>query len=150
MPDGGRAPAPLLPYGRQSIEADDIDAVVEALRAELLTTGPRVERFEAALAEAVGAGHAVACINGTAALHMAVKAAALGPGEVAIVPAVTFLATANCAAYEGAQVVFADVDPETGLMTAETLAEGLERARGRRVRAVLPVHLCGNPVDLPA
>jgi UDP-4-amino-4,6-dideoxy-N-acetyl-beta-L-altrosamine transaminase len=152
MPDGGRgfAAAQMLPYGRQTIEDDDLAAVAEALRADFLTTGPLVDRFEAALAETVGAKHAVACMNGTAALHMAVRAAGLKPGETVIVPSVTFLATANCAAFEGAEVIFADVDPETGLMTPETLAEALRRAAGRRIRAVLPVHLCGNPVDVPA
>ncbi len=151
MPDDGRAfaPARVLPYGRQTIEADDFVAIAEALHADLLTTGPMVERFEQALAETVGAAHAVACTNGTAALHMAVKALGLGPGDTAIVPAVTFLATANACAYEGAEVVFADVDPATGLMTPETLAAALHRCKDRKVRAVLPVHLCGNPCDGP-
>jgi len=139
---------PFLPYGRQTIEADDIAAVAEALRDDFLTTGPRVEAFEAAFAEAVGARHAVACINGTAALHMAMLALGIGPGEACIVPSVTFLATANCARYVGAEVVFADVDPTTGLMTPETLAEALARA-DRPVRAVLPVHLRGEVCDLP-
>ena len=100
--------APRLPYGRQSIEDDDIAAVVEALRADFLTTGPRVEAFELAFAETVGAHHAVACANGTAALHMAMMALGVAPGEVCIAPSITFLATANCARYVGAEVVFAD------------------------------------------
>ncbi len=141
---------PFLPYGRQTIEDDDIAAVTEALRADFLTTGPMVGRFEAAFAGAVGARHAVACSNGTAALHMAMLAAGIGPGDVCIVPSITFLATANCATYVGADVVFADVDPDSGLMTPETLAEALSRAEGRRVRAVLPVHLRGDVCDLPA
>jgi UDP-4-amino-4,6-dideoxy-N-acetyl-beta-L-altrosamine transaminase len=142
--------APFLPYGRQTIEDDDVHAVAAALRADLLTTGPLVEQFERALADTVGAADAVVCSNGTAALHMAVKAAGVQAGEAVIVPSITFLATANCARYEGAEVVFADVDPATGLMTAETFAEALSRAGERRVKAVLPVHLCGHPVDLPA
>jgi UDP-4-amino-4,6-dideoxy-N-acetyl-beta-L-altrosamine transaminase len=156
MPDGGRVDLSdpvtdgFLPYGRQTIEADDLFAVAQALQADFLTTGPLVERFEDALAAAVGAPHAVVCNSGTAALHMAVKAAGVQPGEVCIVPAVTFVATANAARFEGADVVFADVDPATGLMTPQTLEAALARAGGRRVRAILPVHLCGNPVDLEA
>lgn len=164
MPDGAQAPkrstngwtapegcaVPFLPYGRQTIEDDDVHAMAAALRADLLTTGPLVERFEGALAEAVGARHAVVCSNGTAALHMAVAAAGLKAGEAVVVPAITFVATANAARYQGADVIFADVDPASGLMTAETLAEALSRAGGRRVRAVLPVHLCGHPAEMPA
>lgn len=142
--------AGALPYGRQTIEDDDIAAVAAALRADFLTTGPTVEAFESAFRETVGASHAVACGNGTAALHMTMLAAGIGPGDACIVPSITFLATANCAAYVGAEVVFADVDPDSGLMTAETLAEALARARDRRVRAVLPVHLRGDVCDLPA
>lgn len=139
----------VLPYGRQTIEDDDIAAVVEALRADFLTTGPRVAAFEAAFAETVGARHAVACSNGTAALHLAMLALDVQPGEVVIAPSITFLATANCARYVGAEVVFADVDPMSGLMTPRTLAEALTRVGGRRLRAVLPVHLRGDVADLP-
>ena len=143
-------PAPFLPYGRQVIEDDDIAAVAEALRSDFLTTGPRVEAFEAAFAEKVGAAHAVACSNGTAALHLAQLALDVGPGDVVIVPAITFAATANCARYQGAEVVFADVDPDSGLMTPGTLTDAIARLEGRRLRAVLPVHLSGHAVELPA
>ncbi len=146
MPDGSPV-TPFLPYGRQTIEADDIAAVAEALQADFLTTGPLVDRFEDALAARVGAKHAVVCSNGTAALHLAIKALKIGPGDLCVVPSVTFLATANCARYEGAEVVFADVDPDTGLMTPATLVEALERCDAERVRAILPVHLCGAPAD---
>jgi UDP-4-amino-4,6-dideoxy-N-acetyl-beta-L-altrosamine transaminase len=139
----------VLPYGRQTIEDDDIAAVVEALKADFLTTGPTVEAFETAFAEKVGARHAVACANGTAALHLAMLALDVQPGEVTIVPSITFLATANCARYVGAEVVFADVDPLSGLMTPDTLAEALSRVGDRRLRAVLPVHLRGDAADLP-
>ncbi|WP_293676039.1 UDP-4-amino-4,6-dideoxy-N-acetyl-beta-L-altrosamine transaminase [uncultured Phenylobacterium sp.] len=141
---------PILPYGRQTIEDDDIAAVVEALKADFLTTGPRVEAFERAFAETVGARHAVACSNGTAALHLAMLALDVQPGEVVIAPSITFLATANCARYVGADVVFADVDPDSGLMTPQTLADAIERVGERRLRAVLPVHLRGDARDLPA
>ncbi|WP_304176457.1 UDP-4-amino-4,6-dideoxy-N-acetyl-beta-L-altrosamine transaminase [Phenylobacterium aquaticum] len=140
----------VLPYGRQTIEEDDIAAVAEALRADFLTTGPLVEAFETAFAEQVGAAHAVACANGTAALHLAMLALDVAPGEVCIAPAITFLATANCARYVGAEVVFADVDPDTGLMTPDTLAQALEKVGDRRLRAVLPVHLRGDVAELPA
>jgi UDP-4-amino-4,6-dideoxy-N-acetyl-beta-L-altrosamine transaminase len=141
---------PILPYGRQTIEDDDIAAVAEALRGDFLTTGPTVERFERAFAEVVGAKHAVACANGTAALHLAMLALDVRPWEAVIAPSITFLATANCARYVGAEVVFADVDPQTGLMTPDTLAEAMERLHGRRLRAVLPVHLRGDAAELPA
>ena len=140
----------VLPYGRQTIEDDDIAAVVAALRADFLTTGPTVEAFERAFCETVGARHAVVCANGTAALHLAMLALKVRPGEAVIVPSITFLATANCARYVGADVVFSDVDPDSGLMTPDTLAAAIERLGGRRLRAVLPVHLRGDACDLPA
>lgn len=140
---------PTLPYGRQTIDDDDIAAVTAALRDDFLTTGPRVDAFEAAFAEAVGAPYAVSCANGTAALHLAMLALGVQPGETVIVPSITFLATANCARYVGAEVVFADVDPDSGLMTPGTLAEAVKRVGDRRLRAVLPVHLRGDACDLP-
>jgi UDP-4-amino-4,6-dideoxy-N-acetyl-beta-L-altrosamine transaminase len=141
--------AEFLPYGRQTIEDDDVAAVAEALRADYLTTGPRVEAFEQAFAEAVGARHAVACSSGTAALHLAMLALDLKAEEVVIAPAITFAATANCARYQGAEVVFADVDPDTGLMTPPTFEAALGRLGDRLLAAVLPVHLAGASVDLP-
>jgi UDP-4-amino-4,6-dideoxy-N-acetyl-beta-L-altrosamine transaminase len=141
---------PFLPYGRQTIDDDDVAAVAAALRDDFLTTGPRVEAFEAAFAEAVGARHAVACANGTAALHLAMLALGGAEGEVCIVPSITFLATANCARYVGAEVVFADVDPQSGLMTESSLADAVGRCGGRKIAAVLPVHLRGDVAELPA
>ncbi|KRA56296.1 UDP-4-amino-4,6-dideoxy-N-acetyl-beta-L-altrosamine transaminase [Caulobacter sp. Root655] len=141
---------PFLPYGRQTIEDDDVAAVTAALRADFLTTGPTVEAFETAFKAKVGAQHAVAVANGTATLHLAMLALGIDEGDVCIAPSVTFLATANCARYVGAEVVFADVDPNSGLMTPDTLAEALTRAGDRRVKAVLPVHLRGDVCDLPA
>src|SRR5690606_19251121 len=140
----------LIPYGRQTIEDDDIAAVANALHADFLTTGPRVDAFEAAFAQTVGARHAVACANGTAALHLAMLALDVQPGEAVIVPSITFLATANCARFVGAEVVFADVDPLTGLITPKTLRGAMSRLQGRRLRAVLPVHLRGDVAELPA
>lgn len=147
MSDGGALP--FLPYGRQTIEDDDVAAVAAALRADFLTTGPTVEAFETAFKAKVGADHAIAVANGTATLHLAMLALGAGEGDVCIAPSVTFLATANCARYVGAEVVFADVDPDSGLMTPDTLAQALKRAEGRRVKAVLPVHLRGDVCDLP-
>lgn len=139
---------PFLPYGRQCIEEDDIEAVAAVLRGDWLTTGPAVGAFEADFAQAVGARHALACNSGTAALHMATYALGLGPGDCVIVPAITFLATANAAVYVGADVVFADVDPDTGTITPETVRAAAFRAPGP-VKAVLPVHLKGPVADPP-
>jgi UDP-4-amino-4,6-dideoxy-N-acetyl-beta-L-altrosamine transaminase len=139
----------FLPYTRQTIEDADIAAVAAVLRSDFLTTGPAVTAFENALAHRVGAAHAIACANGTAALHLAALALGLGPGDTAIVPAVTFVATANCARYAGADVVFADVDPDTGLMRPEDLRAAIGRA-GPGAKAVLPVHLGGQPCDMAA
>jgi UDP-4-amino-4,6-dideoxy-N-acetyl-beta-L-altrosamine transaminase len=135
------APA-FLPYGRQVIEEDDIAAVAEVLRGDYLTTGPAVARFETALANYVGAKHAIVCANGTAALHMAARALNLGAGTKIIVPAVTFLATASAPHMNGAEIVFADVDPNTGLMTPETFSNAI--ARAGKVDAVFNVHLNGQ------
>ena len=111
----------FLPYGRQALDEQDIAAVAEVLRGDWLTTGPTVDAFEIAFAAACGAEHAIACSNGTTALHLALAGLDIGPGDVCVVPAITFMATANAARYCGADVVFADVDPDTGLMTPETL-----------------------------
>ncbi len=143
------AVTPFLPYGRQVIEEDDVEAVREALLSPLLTTGPLVERFEAALAATTAAKEAVVCSNGTAALHLAARAIHLERAQTAIVPSITFVATANAVRYCGAEVVFADVDPETGLMTPETLREALRRAPPG-ARAVFPVHLNGQSCDMAA
>jgi len=140
---------PFLPYGRQRIEDDDIAAVAAVLNSDFLTTGPVVEAFEAKLTEITGAADAVSCSSGTAALHLAALALGLGPGDTAVVPAMTFLATANAARYVGADVVFADVDPETGLMTDATMAAALEIA-GPAAKAAFPVHINGQTCDMAA
>jgi UDP-4-amino-4,6-dideoxy-N-acetyl-beta-L-altrosamine transaminase len=143
-------PLPTLPYGRHAIDEDDLEAVSAVLRGDWLTTGPTVRRFEAALAERTGAAHAVSCANGTAALHLACLALDLKPGDCAIVPAMTFAATANAVRLCGADVIFADVDPETGLMEAAHLAAALGESerRGWKPRVVLPVHLAGQCADM--
>ena len=118
-------------------------AVVAALRGERLAHGPKVGEFEAAFAAAAGAPEAVACSSGTAALHLALAALDVGPGDVCIVPAITFLATATAARLCGAEVVFADVDPSSGLLTAETF-EAARRHAGRKAKCVVAVHLGGR------
>lgn len=147
MAEAGR----FLPYGRQAVDDDDIAAVTAVLRGDWLTTGPAVEAFERAFAETTGATHAVSCANGTAALHLAALALGLREGDLAIVPAITFLATANAVRFTGAEVVFADVDPETGLITRETIDAALARlsaAERGRIRAILPVHLNGQVCEM--
>lgn len=136
----------FLPYGRQVIDDDDIAAVVAALRSDYLTTGPRVAEFEQALCAATNAKHAIACTNGTAALHLAARALNLGPGTTTIVPAITFLATANAIRLNGGDVTFADVDPDSGLMRPADLAAALDRCG--RADAVFNVHLAGQCGDL--
>jgi UDP-4-amino-4,6-dideoxy-N-acetyl-beta-L-altrosamine transaminase len=142
----------FLPYGRQSIDAIDVAAIVAAVQDEFLTTGPKVAEFEQAFARTTGAVHAIACNSGTAALHLAALSLDLGPGMAAIVPTITFLATANAVRMTGAEVVFADVDPDTGLMTAQTLEQALVRAQaaGQKVVAAFPVHLNGQVCDMEA
>ncbi|MCC7250957.1 UDP-4-amino-4,6-dideoxy-N-acetyl-beta-L-altrosamine transaminase [Hyphomicrobium sp.] len=143
--------AKFIPYGRQSIDAEDIAAVVAALQSDYLTTGPMVEAFEQAFAHATGAEHAVSCNSGTAALHLAALAFDLQPGDAVVVPTLTFLATANVVRMCGADVVFSDVDPHTGLVTATALEEALARVpAGKSVRAAFPVHLNGQVCDMEA
>jgi UDP-4-amino-4,6-dideoxy-N-acetyl-beta-L-altrosamine transaminase len=139
----------FLPYARQVIDDDDIAAVGAVLRGDWLTTGPQVEAFDAALAKTVGAKHAIVCNSGTAALYIAARAAGLMPGDKVIVPSVTFLATASANILAGLDVVFADVDPDTGMMTVKHAAEALRR-NGKGVKALFPVHLGGRVDDPPA
>ncbi len=129
------------------IDDDDVAAVAAALRSDFLTTGPAVDAFESAFAARVDVPHAIACSSGTAALHLAALALDLKPGDHVIVPAITFLATANAARFVGAEVAFADVDPNTG---PDDLAAAIDAAGTSNAKAVFPVHLAGQPVELPA
>ncbi len=140
----------FLPYGRQAVDEADIASVVDVLRGDYLTTGPAVTAFEDDLAKAVDAPFAATCSNGTAALHLAALALGLKAGDTIVVPAVTFLATANAAYFVGADVVFADVDPSTGLMRPSDLKAALDRAaaHGKKVKAVFNVHLAGQCENL--
>lgn len=137
----------LLPYGRHQIDDADIAAVTAVLRSDRLTTGPATEDFERAFAETVGTQHVVACSSGTAALHLACLANDIKAGDVVIVPSVTFLATANASRFVGADVVFADCDPESGLMRVVDLEQAIALA-GQSAKAVFPVHLNGQVADV--
>jgi UDP-4-amino-4,6-dideoxy-N-acetyl-beta-L-altrosamine transaminase len=138
---------PFLPYGRHSIDDADIQAVVQILKSDFLTTGPMTSKFEAKLAVKTAAKHAVCVSSGTAALHLAALSLELKAGDIVIVPTITFLATANAPRYVGASVVFADVDPNTGLMGPGHLTQALERAAGK-AKAIFPVHLAGQCADM--
>jgi perosamine synthetase len=145
--DGGTpVRSTLLPYGRQSIEEDDIQSVVDVLRSDWLTTGPKVGEFEEAFAVRVGAKHAVGFSSGTAALHGAGFAAGLKPGDEAITTPMTFAATANCVLYQGATPVFADVSADTLNLDPEKVAAQITP----RTRAIIPVDYAGHPADLDA
>ena len=144
-----RANDGFLPYGRQTITQEDIDAVAEVLRSDFLTQGPAIEKFEKALAKTVGARHAVACSNGTAALHLALLALDIGHGDTVVTTPNTFVASANCARYVGANVVFCDIDPTTGLIDSDSLEQVLARDKAKKIKAIIPVHFAGQPVDLP-
>lgn len=142
----------MIPYGRQDIRAEDIDAVTAVLRSEWLTQGPMVPRFEQAVAERVGARHACAVNSATSALHLACLALGLSPGDVLWTSPITFVASANCARYCGAAVDFVDIDPATRNMSIPRLAEKLALARrgGRLPKIVVPVHFAGLSCDMAA
>lgn len=136
----------LLPYGRQSVDERDIESVVEVLRSDWLTTGPKVREFERAFARAVGAAEAVAVNNGTAALHAAMHASNIGPGDEVVVTPLTFAASANCIVYQGATPVFADVDPRTLLIDPNDVKAKITP----RTRAIIAVDYAGQPCDYDA
>ena len=136
--------ATYLPYGHQSIDEADIQAVVDVLRSEWLTTGPRVNEFEEAVAARVGARHAVTFSSGTAALHAAAFASGLKPGDEAITTPMTFAATANCVLYQGATPVFADVNTDSLNLDPEQL----KRRITHKTRVIVPVDYAGHPADL--
>lgn len=142
----------LIPYGKQSISDDDIAAVVAVLRSDFLTQGPIVPEFEKTVAASCGANHAVAVNSATSALHIACIALGLGPGDLVWTSPITFVASANCARYCGADVDFVDIDPRTYNMSAVRLAEKLEKAKlsGRLPKVVIPVHLSGQSCEMQA
>lgn len=139
----------MIPYGRQDITQADIDAVVDVLRSDFLTQGPAIARFEAAVAARAGARHAAAVNSATSALHIACLALDLGPGDVLWTVPNTFVASANCALYCGAQVDFVDIDPNTWNMSVEALRDKLQTARrtARLPKVIVPVHFAGQPTE---
>lgn len=142
----------MIPYGHQDIRQTDIDAVVEVLRSDYLTTGPTVTRFEQAVALRVRARHAVAVNSATAALHIACLALELGPGDLLWTVPNTFVASANCGLYCGAGVDFVDIDPETWNLSVACLGEKLAAAKrvGRLPKVLVAVHFAGQPTDQEA
>ncbi|MBS0185082.1 MAG: UDP-4-amino-4,6-dideoxy-N-acetyl-beta-L-altrosamine transaminase [Proteobacteria bacterium] len=138
----------MISYGRHSISPDDIKALTEVLQSDWLTCGPVVEKFEQMLEKTVNAKHAISCSNGTTALHLAMLSLGIGVGDIVLVPAITFLASANAARYVGAHVAFVDVDPTTGLMTSETLEAAILKNHSKNIKAVVNVHLTGHCENL--
>ena len=138
----------MIPYGKHHIDEDDIQAVVDILRGSFLTQGPAVEAFEKAVAEYVGVKYAVAVSSGTAALHLAARAAGVGPGTSVVTSPITFVASANASRYCGGDVLFADIDPETVNMSPDALREVL--LKNSNVKAIIPVHFAGLPCDMIA
>ena len=142
----------MIPYGRQDISAADIQAVVDVLRSDYLTQGPAVPHFEKSIAEYCGVAHAIAMNSATSALHAACLALGVGKGDMVWTTPITFVASANCALYCGADVDFVDIDSKTYNMSAERLSEKLAHAKqhGKLPKVVIPVHLCGQPCDMVA
>ncbi|AGA86357.1 UDP-4-amino-4,6-dideoxy-N-acetyl-beta-L-altrosamine transaminase [Stutzerimonas stutzeri] len=142
----------MIPYGRQDITQADIDAVVSVLQSDFLTQGPMVPRFEQSVAQHVGASHALAMNSATSALHVACLALGLGNGDWLWTTPITFVASANCGLYCGAQVDFVDIDPRTYNLCPQALARKLEQAEreGKLPKVVVAVHLCGQPCDMLA
>lgn len=142
----------MIPYGRQDITQADIDAVVGVLQSDFLTQGPMVPSFEQRVAQHVGAEHALAVNSATSALHIACLALGLGPGDLLWTSPITFVASANCGLYCGAQIDFVDIHPRTYNLCPQALERKLEQAEreGRLPKVVVPVHLCGQPCDMAA
>ncbi len=142
----------MIPYGRQDINQQDIDAVVDVLQSDFLTQGPQVPLFEKALTDYTGAAYAVAVNSATSALHLACLALDVGPGDYVWTSPVTFVASANCALYCGAQVDFVDIDEKTYNLCPLALEQKLIQAeqKGMLPKAVVAVHLCGQPCDMAA
>jgi len=139
-----------IPYGKQSISAEDIDAVVAVLRSDFLTQGPVVPEFERAVAAYCGSLHGIATSNATSALHIACLALGVGQGDLVWTSPITFVASANCARYCGADVDFVDIHPRTYNMSVSVLAAKLEHAMaaGRLPKVLIPVHLAGQPCEM--
>ncbi|MFN3754482.1 UDP-4-amino-4,6-dideoxy-N-acetyl-beta-L-altrosamine transaminase [Flavobacterium sp.] len=137
-----------IPYGRQHITQDDIEAVITTLQSDFLTQGPKIAEFEEAFAGYIGSKYAVAVANGTAALHLCTLALEVKPGQKVITTPITFAASANCVRYCGGEVVFADIDPETYLLDYDSVVKLLESAPAGTYQGIIPVDFAGRAVDL--
>lgn len=142
----------MIPYGRQSINQDDLDAVQDVLTSSFLTQGPAVPRFEESINAATSSSYAVAANSATSSLHVACLALDVGPGDLVWTSPVSFVASANCALYCGAEIDFVDIDPDTFNMSMSELKDKLESAKqtGQLPKVVIPVHLCGQSCDMKA
>lgn len=140
----------MIPYGKQDINQQDIDSVVDVLNSDFLTQGPQIPAFERALTEHTGASYALAVNSATSALHIACLALGLGEGDWLWTSPITFVASANCGLYCGAKIDFVDIDPATYNMCPKRLEEKLIKAKadGRLPKVLVPVHLCGQPCDM--
>lgn len=139
-----------IPYGRQNITDDDIEAVVNILKSDFLTQGPSIKLFEDAFTEYVGAKYAIAVSNGTAALHLCTMALGVKPGDKVITTPITFVASANCVRYCGGEVIFADIDPESYLLDINKVRKLLENDVEKEIKGIIPVNFAGRVVDLEA
>jgi UDP-4-amino-4,6-dideoxy-N-acetyl-beta-L-altrosamine transaminase len=140
----------IIPYGRQNITDEDIQAVVDVLKSDFLTQGPKIKEFEDAFAKYIGSKYAMAVANGTAALHLCTLALDVKPGDKVITTPITFAASANCVRYAGGDVVFADIDPETYLLDIKEVEKLLKAAPKGTYKGIIPVDFAGRAVDLEA
>jgi UDP-4-amino-4,6-dideoxy-N-acetyl-beta-L-altrosamine transaminase len=139
-----------IPYGRQNITQEDVDVVIETLKSDYLTQGPKIKEFEEAFASYVGSKYAVAVSNGTAALHLCAMTMNVEPGDKVITTPITFAASANCVRYCGGEVVFGDIDPQTYLLDIYSVRQLLESAPKGTYKGIIPVDFAGRAVDLEA
>lgn len=138
----------FIPYGRQQIEQDDIDAVINVLKGDWLSSGPHVVAFEKGLSKIINSPYVLSCANGTAALHLAMLALEIGEGDYVLVAANTFLSSANAARFVGAEVIFVDVDADTGLISETTLQAAIDANSDKRLKALVNVHFAGAMANL--
>src|SRR5688500_17365552 len=140
----------IIPYGKQYISKQDIEAVVETLQSGFLTQGPKIKEFEDAFSQYIGSKYAVAVANGTAALHLCAMALEVKPGNKVITTPITFAASANCVRYCGGDVVFADIDPETYLLNINAVQKLLEASPKGTYQGIIPVDFAGRSIDMEA
>jgi dTDP-4-amino-4,6-dideoxygalactose transaminase len=137
-----------IPYGRQNITQDDIQAVIETLKSDFLNQGPKIAEFEDAFAKYIGSKYAVAVANGTAALHLCALALDVKSGDKVITTPITFAASANCIRYAGGEVVFGDINPDTYLLDIKSVREILEKSPKGTYKGIIPVDFAGRAVNL--